>query len=72
VIPYVIKTSYLTIILVFHLVIVFKKLINRFHDLIGLPNICGAMDGIHISFTSFPNKKVTFATSEFFNRKKNS
>jgi hypothetical protein len=30
----------------------------------------GAIDGIHISLTSLPHKRVTFVTSDFFNRKK--
>ncbi len=35
-----------------------KIIINRFHDLTVLPNICGAIDGTHIPFTSFSNKRV--------------
>jgi hypothetical protein len=33
-------------------------------------NICGAIDGTHIPLASFPNKRVTLAASDFFNRKK--
>jgi hypothetical protein len=47
-----------------------KKIINRFHDLTGLPNICGAINSTHIPFTSFSNKRVALTTSDFFNRKK--
>ncbi len=43
VMPYVIETICLTNILVFHLVIVYKKIIDCFHDLTCLPNICGAI-----------------------------
>ncbi len=48
-----------------------QKIIDCFHDLIGLLNICGAINGIHIPLTSFLNKKMTFAVSDFFNTKKN-
>jgi len=47
-----------------------KEIKNCFHDLTSLRNICGAIDSTHIPFTSFPNKRVTFATSDFFNKKK--
>jgi hypothetical protein len=43
-----------------------EKVIDYFHDLIGLFNICGAIDGTHIPLASFPNKRVTLATSDFF------
>ncbi len=55
--PYVTKTSCLASILIFHLVIVYKKIIDCFHDLTCLPNICGAIHGIHIPLASLPNKK---------------
>jgi hypothetical protein len=68
--PYVIKTSSITIILIFHLVIFYKTIINRFYDLTCLSNICGAIDSTHIPFTSFSNKRATLATNDCFNRKK--
>jgi hypothetical protein len=40
-----------------------------FHDLTGLPNICEAIDGTHMSLTSL-NKKVTLVASDCFNKKK--
>jgi hypothetical protein len=64
--PYVIKTSYIKIILVFHLVIFYKTIINRFHDLTSLFNLCGAIHNTHIPFTSFSNKSVTLVTSDCF------
>ncbi len=48
-----------------------QKIINHFHDLISLSNICKAIHGIHIPLASFPNKRVTIATSDFFNKEKN-
>jgi hypothetical protein len=47
-----------------------EKVIDYFHDLIGLFNICGAIHYTHIPLASFPNKKMTLATSDFFNNKK--
>jgi hypothetical protein len=47
-----------------------KDIIARFKDLIGILNICGAIDGIHIPLVDFPNKKVTLIVGDFFNRKK--
>ncbi len=46
------------------------KIIDCFHDLTGLLNICAAIDGIHIPLVSLPNKRMTVTTNDFFNRKK--
>jgi hypothetical protein len=35
-----------------------------------LPNICGAIDGTHIPLADHPNRRVTLAASDFFNKKK--
>jgi len=45
-----------------------EKVIDYFHDLIGLFNICGAIDSSHIPLASFPNKKMTLETGDFFNK----
>jgi hypothetical protein len=47
-----------------------RKIIDHFHDLASLPNICGAINGTHISLASLPDKRMTFVVSDFFNRKK--
>ncbi len=47
-----------------------KDVIVCFENLIGIPNICGAIDGIHILLANLPSKKVTLAIGDFFNRKK--
>ncbi len=47
-----------------------QKIINHFHDLASLLNICGAIDGTRISLTSLPHKRVTCVASDFFNTKK--
>jgi hypothetical protein len=65
---YVIKTSCLTSILVLHEVIIYKKNIDHFYDLIDLLNICGAIDGTHIPLASFPHKRVTFVASDYLIR----
>jgi hypothetical protein len=46
------------------------KLIQELQKLIGLPNICGSIDEIHIPFIDLPSKRVTLAQSDFFNNKK--
>jgi hypothetical protein len=47
-----------------------QKIIDHFHEIASLPNICGAIDGTHISLASLPNERVTFVASDFFNKKK--
>ena len=47
-----------------------ESIISDFHDITGLPNICGAIDGTHISLAERPSHMVTHAQSDFFNRKK--
>ncbi len=37
-----------------------RLIIQKNYELIGLPNICGSKDGIHIPLANFPNKKVTW------------
>jgi hypothetical protein len=49
-----------------------EKVRDYFHDLIGLFNIIGAIDGTHIPLTSFPNKRVTLVANDFFNKQKKS
>jgi len=44
-----------------------QKNIDQFHELIGVYNICGAIDGIHISLVDLPNKKITLVVIIFFN-----
>ncbi len=46
-----------------------KDIIARFENLIGIPNICGTIDGIHIPLADLPNKKITLVIDDFFNRK---
>ncbi len=48
-----------------------QKIIDHFHELTSLPNICGAIDSTHISLASLLDKRVTFVASDFFNWKKN-
>ena len=50
---------------------------NRLHDIMerfrnstGLPNICGAIDGTHISLARCPCSDLTPMASDFLNRKK--
>jgi hypothetical protein len=35
-----------------------------------LPNICGTIDGTYFPLADRPNRRVTLAASDFFNRKK--
>jgi len=58
--------KYTTILLGQHL----KDIIVHFENLIGIPNICGTIDGIHIPLVDLPNKKITLVIGDFFNRKK--
>ena len=46
------------------------RIINDFEELIGLSNICGAIDGTHIPFAERPSKGITLVESDFYNRKK--
>jgi len=39
-------------------------------SLTRLPNICRAIDGSHILLVENPSRRVTLATSDFFNKKK--
>jgi hypothetical protein len=42
-----------------------KDIITRFENLIGIPNICGVIDGTHIPLADFPSKKITLAIGDF-------
>lgn len=44
------------------------KIIACFHDIMGMFNICEAIDGTHISLTDLPNKRMTFVASDRFNK----
>jgi hypothetical protein len=46
-----------------------KDIIAYFENLTCIPNICEAIDGIHILLVGLPSKRVTFASGDFFNRK---
>jgi len=46
------------------------SIISDFEDIIGLPSICGAIDGTHILLAKNPSRRVTLAASDFYNRKK--
>jgi hypothetical protein len=43
---------------------------QQFEDLIGLPNICGAIDGTHIPLAKRPNKKVYYCNCGLLQLKK--
>jgi hypothetical protein len=47
-----------------------QAIIEDFRDITGLSNICGAIDGTHIPLADHPNRRVTLAASDFFNKKK--
>ncbi len=47
-------------------------IIHQFKELIDLWNICGAIDGTHISLVERPSIKYTFVVSYYYNWKKNS
>jgi hypothetical protein len=47
-----------------------KDVIVCFENLKCIPNICGAIDGIHILLANLPSKKFTLAIGDLFNRKK--
>ena len=43
---------------------------KKIRDIIGLPNIAGAINGTHIPLTCRPSRRYTPMFSDFFNRKK--
>ncbi len=45
------------------------NIIERFHDIIGLQQICGMIDGMHIPLSAKPNKQITSSTANFYNNK---
>ena len=45
-------------------------IMERFRNSMGLPNICGAIDGIHIPLARRPRGDLTPMALDFFNRKK--
>jgi hypothetical protein len=45
------------------------NIIEQLHDIIGLQQICGLIDGMHILLSAKPNKQITFSTIDFYNRK---
>jgi len=45
-------------------------IIDDFHKITCLPNICGAIDETHIYLSERPNRRVTLVHSNFFKRKK--
>jgi len=47
-----------------------KDIIVCFENLMCTPNICEAIDGIHILLVDLPSKRITLASAYFFNRKK--
>ncbi len=47
-----------------------RLMIWSFQGLIGLPNICGSINGMHIPLVDLPSKRVTFVQSDYFNWKK--
>ena len=47
-----------------------QSIIEIFRDIIGLPNIAGAIDGTHIPLTLQPSKRYTPMPQDFFNRKR--
>jgi len=46
----------------------FLNIIEQFHDIIGLQQICGVIDGTHIPLNVKPNKQITSFTTYFYNR----
>ena len=45
-------------------------IMERFRNSMRLPNICGAIDGIHIPLARRPRSDLTSMVSDFFNMKK--
>jgi hypothetical protein len=44
------------------------NILEQFHDIIGLQQICGVIDGTHIPLSVKPNKQITSSTTYFYNR----
>jgi hypothetical protein len=64
------KSKLFSIHITIHLGQCLKDIIACFENFTCTPNICGAIHGIHIPLANLLSKKVTLATSGFFNRKK--
>jgi hypothetical protein len=47
-----------------------QNIIDRFQRKIGLPNICGTIDGTHIHLAHRASSKVTLVHTDYYNRKK--
>ena len=47
-----------------------QSIIESFRDIIGLPNIAGAIDGTHIPLIYQPSRRYTPMPQDFFNKKK--
>jgi hypothetical protein len=45
-------------------------IVQQFENLIGLLNICGAINGTHIPLAERPNRKYIIATIDYYNRKR--
>jgi hypothetical protein len=43
------------------------RVIHQYQEFIGLPNICGAIDGIHISLIEKPSRGYTPLIVEYYN-----
>ncbi len=44
------------------------NIIEQFHDIIGLQQICGVINGTHIPLSVKPNKQITSSTTYFYDR----
>jgi hypothetical protein len=53
-----------------HLSQCLKDIVVHFENLIGIPNIYGAIDGIHIPLEKLPNKRVKLVIGDIFNKNK--
>ena len=47
-----------------------QGIIEKFRDITGVPNICGAIDGTHIPLSTRLDARITTISIDFFNRKK--
>jgi hypothetical protein len=47
-----------------------QDIIEKFRDITGVPNICGAIDGTHIPLLTRPDAHITPISADFFNCKK--
>jgi hypothetical protein len=45
-------------------------IIQQFEDLTHLPNICGAIDGTHISLAERSNRRYIIAVIDYYNQKR--